>query len=320
MNRVAHSALIDTELVQDELVRDGFSVVPGLLRNDLIDVHLTAYEALHQHLGVDFSADFYSYSGKMREEIKRARHDFHRDHSPTLELLFDQTVLKLLEGVFCTQAVLRQPETGMYNRRAPLHTDSLDVRASARSRELRMWCALEDIHPDSGPIYFLRGSHRTIAEPLEDSVIAEKPEFLSLLRNQMPPTTIGSFYEETRPLWLYVKRNKLPRSVEEQRIEPAVQILRKGDIILFSPDVLHGTMQCVNAHLTRKYMVAYWSAIETSWFQARSCWSRQHDYRFSANAIAPDVHCGSHGMYIEFEEFQNQYATSFTQAVITNDV
>jgi hypothetical protein len=300
----------------EQLERDGFFVWPGLLPEDLIDQHLADFEALNARLEAYPGEDFHAYPKEKQAAVKQARYDFHRDNPATQRMIFNERLTGFLRSYFGEEPVMRQPETGYYTRRTPDHTDSLDFKVSPARREIRIWCALEDIHPDSGPVYYVPGSHRSISANLEREVLTENPELLALLQSQMKPTTALDFFAATKPLWNYVKQRKIPTAVLECGAQRTVNPLRKGDIVVFSSDVVHGTARCNNPNLTRKYFVSYWSGESAVWYHSRSYWGPLHDYRCPENAVSAPVETTPLGKRMSFQELHAAYMASFEKAVV----
>jgi phytanoyl-CoA hydroxylase len=300
----------------EQLERDGFFVWPGLLPADLIDQHLADFSALSSRLGHQPGEDFHAYPKEKQAEIKQGRYDFHKENPATQRMIFNEDLIAFLRGYFEDEPVMRQPETGFFHRRTPDHTDSLDFKVSPARREIRIWCALEDIHPDSGPVYYVPGSHRSISANLEREVLTENPEFVSLLQSQMEPTTAFDFFAATKPLWNYVKQRKLPTAVLECGAERTVYPLKKGDVVVFSSDVVHGTARCNDPSLTRKYFVSYWAAASAVWYHSRSYWGPLHDYRCAENAVSAPVETTAMGKRMSFQELHAAYMSSFEKAVV----
>jgi len=300
----------------EQLDQDGFFVWPGLLPPALIDQHLDAYAALNARLGAKPDEDFYSYPIEKRTAIKQARYDFHVENIEAQKMIFNRELMEFLRNYFGDEPVMRQPQTGLYHRRTPDHTDSLDFKVSPHGSEVRIWCALEDIHPDSGPVYFVPGSHKAISESLEREVLTEHPEFVDLLRSQMKPTTAEEYFSVTKPLWDYVKLTKLPRAIQESGGERKPLLLKKGDVIVFSPDVVHGTCPYNDPNLTRKCFIASWAAASAVWYESRAYWGPYHDYRHPENAITYPVYRTPFGLGVSSREFQSTYFASFEKAVV----
>ena len=166
-------------------------------------------------------------------------------------------------------------------------------------------------------MYFIPYSHRTISTVLEDVVATERPDLLETLQNQCGSTSAEEFYRETKFLWGHLKKITLPELIAKSPSPPEIPALFKGDVVIFSSDLVHGTCECEVTGLSRKYMVCYWSREDASWFQTRSYWGEKHDYRCRANAITSPVHSGRAGnRYIEFEDLHAAYIHSFTKPVV----
>ncbi len=301
----------------DLLMSDGFFVWPSLLDYRLIDEHLAAFTEVNRKMGVVAGDNFLSYSEEKQQAIKKARYQFHDGCEATQRLLFNPQLVAFLRQLFHDEPVMRQPETGFYHRGSPDHTDSLDFKVHPKGAEVRIWCALEDVNPEAGPVYFVPGSHRCISDSLEDEVLTEHPEFVDLIRSQMGPTTAPDYYKMTRPMWRFVKRDKLPRAIETRSLERKPLILRKGDVIVFSSDVVHGTSPCRNQSLTRKYLIAFLAARQAIWYQSRAYWGSKHDFRAPENGIRADTELTQYGYRMHFTELHASYMASFKRAVVT---
>jgi Phytanoyl-CoA dioxygenase (PhyH) len=301
---------------REQLDQDGFFVWPSLLPLALIDQHLDAYAALDAKLGVKPGESFYSYPSEKQTAIRQARSGLHVENIDTQRMIFNQELVRFLQDHFGDEPVMRGPKTGLYSPRTPDHTDSLELKVSPHGSEVKIWCALEDIHPDSGPIYFVPGSHKAISEALEREVLAEHPEFIDLLRSQMKPTTSEEYFSVTKPLWDYVKQIKLPRAIQESGRERKPLLLKKGDVIVFSPDVVHGTCRRNNPTLTRKVIVASWAAASAVWYESRAYWGPCHDYRHPENSITYPVYRTPFGLGVPSQEFHDTYFASFEKAVV----
>jgi hypothetical protein len=304
----------DFQVFSQQLDRNGFFIWRQLLDHQLIDEHLAEFTQLNRALGVEPNVEFHSYPTEKQSTIKEARYRFHAENHNTQRLLFNPQLISFLCQRFGEEPVMRQPETGFYTRGTPDHTDSLDFKVEPKGSEVRMWCALEDIHPDAGPVYFVPGSHKTIAERMEQEVFSERPELAELLRSQLGPTTSAEFFQATQPLWRYV-RARLSRVIEEKGLRREAHLLKKGDVVVFSSDVVHGTALCKNTELTRRYMVAYWAARSAKWYHSRSYWGPMHDFRAPENTISAPVEPTPFGFRMHFKELHAAYLDSFEKAV-----
>ena len=101
------------------------------------------------------------------------------------------------------------------------------------------WIALEDIGPDQGPLEFYPGSHRL--------------PFISTKEYPSGNThwTIGS--ESNKK---YEK--KMVEVVQEQKLQPKTFLAKKGDVLIWHANLIHGGQAIQRDGATRKSMVAHY--------------------------------------------------------------
>lgn len=121
------------------------------------------------------------------------------------------------------------------------HSDSIHMTTYPLGYLIAIWVALEDVHPDSGPLFYYPGSHK-LPYLLNNDWNADN-SFLSLGKNDYPD------YEDMVEELL--KKNKFPR--EEL-------IAKKGDVLIWHANLIHGGTPIRNKALTRKSMVVHYYA------------------------------------------------------------
>ena len=103
-----------------------------------------------------------------------------------------------------------------------------------------LWVALEDIHVDSGPLFYLRGSHKI----LEDEDLLRR--YFKNSNGDLP-----SFFNS---LFEVVKE-------ECERVEVVIQ---KGDALVWHPSLMHGGSLARNLNLTRNSAVFHLAPVGTN--------------------------------------------------------
>ncbi len=120
----------------------------------------------------------------------------------------------------------------------------------------RAWCALEAIHPDSGIFYVVPGTHRSARHRILAEVLGERPGFVHLL------TRFSTDRQSAQAAWrqeiMPILFGKIKAAVEG--VPLATFPVRKGDVVLFSPNVIHGTMPRADAKPSRRVMISEWRA------------------------------------------------------------
>jgi hypothetical protein len=277
----------DNDFAQ-RLDEDGFFVWRSLVPHDLIDLHLSAYQLFQTETGFD---------------PKHVRYDdsviaWHYEQIPTMDLIYNAQLMDFLRYRFGAEPVMALPMTGFSSWETGPHTDSTAFVVDPPRSQLRLWIALEDIHPDSGPIYFMPGSHRTISTTLREAVLIEHPDLRQALIDHSKPTTVEAFEKATAPANRYLLEaiEKRLSRLSLPRVAPA---LKKGDAVIFEMDTVHGSSPWINRQHTRKHMIMTWSSIKSRWFGPRYYWGPSHDYRCAEYAATFPIVLTSHGLRLD---------------------
>ncbi len=275
-----------------ELDEAGFCVWRKLFPEPLIDSHVSGYQTFVKETGCDRPHD-------------PAAQPWHFKHHPTLELIFNDQLISFLRYRFDTPPVAGTAITSMYSFGSGPHADSTGFIVDPRGGRLRIWIALEDVHPDAGPIYFVPGSHRAITMTLEEDVLQDHPEIREVLREHSKPTTVQAFNAAFEPVYRYVNERveKSLAALDLPKIAPA---LKKGDAVIFDVDTIHGSVPQNRKELTRKCMMVHWTRFGAVHFGPRYYWGPSHDFRCKEYAIDfPVIHTPfGYRRAVEFEEFK----------------
>ena len=211
-----------------------------------------------------------------------------------LRLGMDPALLAFCRTLFDDEPVRM---TGfLYKRGSALgaHTDLIWHREHPVSAQCRAWLALEDVHPDAGPLFLVPGTHQDCAVCYADTA-ERRPhleEQLCTLRGSHAPLAA----------WRAVirKANKAYQEALLARHDPegerVVPELRKGDVVVFDKRVAHGGLPVADPRRTR------WCLIQD--FRARSARTYGLSRYFSPGledlrpetAVAIPIHSTPHGL------------------------
>lgn len=125
------------------------------------------------------------------------------------------------------------------NQRA--HSDSIHMTTYPLGYLIAVWIALEDTQPDNGPLFYYPGSHR------------------------LPYLLNSDFNEGETSLLLgnkdYVDyEDRIEAQIKQQSLQPEVFLAKKGDILIWHANLIHGGMPVKDHSLTRKSMVIHYYA------------------------------------------------------------
>jgi ectoine hydroxylase-related dioxygenase (phytanoyl-CoA dioxygenase family) len=124
----------------------------------------------------------------------------------------------------------------------PLHSDYAHFGTIPELLLVGSWIALEDINPDSGPLQVVPGSHKWDIYRYSDMNGGKVPAGLDEIKKQY------SVYEE------WVK--------DQIKIKNLMQVtpdMKKGDCIIWSANMLHGSPDCKVPGSSRKSQATHWT-------------------------------------------------------------
>jgi len=125
------------------------------------------------------------------------------------------------------------------NQRA--HSDSIHMTTYPLGFLIAVWIALEDTSPDNGPLFYYPGSHR------------------------LPYLLNSDFNEGETSLLLGNKdyidyEDRIEEQIKQQSLQPEVFLAKKGDMLIWHANLIHGGMPVKDHSLTRRSMVIHYYA------------------------------------------------------------
>ena len=122
-----------------------------------------------------------------------------------------------------------------------LHTDSVHFHSEPKGFMCGVWVALEDVSEDSGPLFYYPGSHKLPYINSRDLGISS-----AQIENEEHPQ---KFFEQT---W--------EESVEKFKFQKNLFIAKKGDVLIWHANLIHGGENIKKIGLTR------WSQVNHYYF------------------------------------------------------
>lgn len=153
----------------------------------------------------------------------------------------DAVISKLLNFLLDKEMVPFQTINFINGSGQRAHSDSVHMTTYPLGYLAAIWIALEDVHPDSGPLFYYPGSHKL--PYLLNNEWNAGSSFLSLGKHDYPD------YEDM--VEELITKNKFDRKE---------LIAKKGDVLIWHANLLHGGAPIRNAAFTRKSMVVHYYA------------------------------------------------------------
>ncbi len=151
---------------------------------------------------------------------------------PILEMLMDKKVSLFQSINFITGSQQRT------------HSDSIHMTTFPLGNLIAIWIALEDIQPDSGPLHYYPGSHRL--------PYIMNGDFGNISTKYKLGNKIYSDYED-----------KIQDVLDANSLEKQIFLPKKGDVLIWHANLLHGGEPQTNSDATRKSMVFHYYADES---------------------------------------------------------
>ena len=145
--------------------------------------------------------------------------------------------MELLGHALGDTVVAMQSLTFLRGSQQPVHQDFAYVVAGIPSHLAACWIALEDVHPDAGPVGYYPGSHRL-----------PKFDFGNGLFLTPESTHNEADFAE-----------HIHREAEKAGLPWKELVIRKGDILVWHCCLAHSGTPVRNPELTRKSMVFHYS-------------------------------------------------------------
>lgn len=121
----------------------------------------------------------------------------------------------------------------------PTHSDSIHMTTFPYGNIIAVWIALEDVSEENGPLHYYPGSHK------------------------LPYIMNGDFNNEGSKLFLGRPGNKgyeekVKEVIKAEGLKKEVFLAKKGDLLIWHANLLHGGEPLVKKELTRKSMVFHY--------------------------------------------------------------
>jgi ectoine hydroxylase len=163
-------------------------------------------------------------------------------HSPVIkEMMHDKGLIDLLSFILGKEVQPFQTLNFVKGSGQRAHSDSIHMTTYPLGYLIAAWIALEDIHPDSGPLFYYPGSHK-LPYLLNDD-----------FENYSTRFKLGK--KE------YTDYEDLVEDIlSKNPLEKKIFLPKKGDVLIWHANLIHGGIPVTNPDLTRKSMVIHYYA------------------------------------------------------------
>ena len=219
------STEVQTEL--QRFVTDGYMILKNFFSDENVDLLNQEIDTLLQDRSIDFN-----YTGRKVMESFRV--------SPMADAFFrNKQLLKILNYAMGKEVIPFQTINFIKGSEQRAHSDSIHMTTEPQGYLIAIWIALEDIGPEQGPLEYYPGSHRL--------------PFVSTLDYPSGNTkwTLG---KETNKRY----EDKIAEIIKDNNLVSKTFLAKKGDVLIWHSNLLHGGQAIKKEGATRKSMVAHY--------------------------------------------------------------
>lgn len=207
--------------------KNGFVVIPGLLPLSLIDQ--TRRDAEEKAFNPDYSI-------KTQRDDRRIQ-DFWMVSDASKQLACYPALLEILEIFYGREAIPFQTLNFRYGSQQRAHSDTIHFSSLPAKFMCGVWVALEDITEENGPVFYYPGSQKL-------------PEYdFSHIRSDAETPSYKDYvqYEDF-----------IEKIVDAHKFEKKKFLAKKGDLLIWSSNIIHGGSPVTREGATRWSQVTHY--------------------------------------------------------------
>jgi phytanoyl-CoA hydroxylase len=254
--RIAHrleSGQIDEDEAAglERFAQEGYLVVDLDVPATKLEALLAGVDRLWRERPLDLAYAYDSpprrLSGADQAQHRRPRyriHDLHSHLAEALELYLHPELHRWARRILGDEVVAIQSLFFEYGSQQVLHRDTVVVPTGAPGRLLAVWIALEEIHPESGALDYVPGSHRLPYYEFRPG----QYEFDASTMGEAEIRAATAFDDE---------------QARRHGLEPRLFTARRGQALFWHASLRHGGGPVSEPPRTRKSFVVHYSELAT---------------------------------------------------------
>ncbi len=218
---------------------EGYVVLPRLIPEGLLDAAWQAYEQAVQRGAIKLPPEPAGDADRLPGRFLNP----HKKVGAFCRVAKYPALMRWMGRLLGRPAKLLQTIASHKGSQQAAHSDSIHMTTYPLGYLAAAWIAFEDIGAECGPLEYYPGSHRLPYVFSHD---------LGISLEDMRSGGYGSYRERYEP--------HVQRLIAEHGLRPRYFEARKGDVLMWHANLLHGGSQRRDLRLTRKAVVAHYFA------------------------------------------------------------
>lgn len=252
--------------LHEAFAREGYLILHDVLPLDEIDacaVELAALRSQRPELTVPSSA---SARDRINSMVKLAQAG--NDIDAVEQIALHPAVCDALRQVFghapvarYTRLLEQSPGALPANaeRRGTPHLHNFGMSTRPPGGRAIVWTPVDDVHPEAGPMWFLPRSHIELAS-FPDRLLDAHPDSRHRLHQMWKQGAPAESWLEWHAQVGERSMAMLADWMDETGARPVPVMLRRGDALIFSNDLLHGTLRARSPAIPRRILFTHYHA------------------------------------------------------------
>ncbi len=167
-------------------------------------------------------------------------------------ILHESPLIDILEMLLEKPLVLFSSINFKKGSQQQAHSDSIHMTTFPYGNMIAVWIALEDIEEDAGPVFYYPGSHK-----------------LPYVMNHTFQEEHSNYFLQRNPNGNYERY--IASQLRQMDMQKQVFTPRKGSVLIWHANLLHGGTPQVNMNASRKSMVLHFFAPEAICYHEITC-------------------------------------------------
>jgi ectoine hydroxylase len=223
---------VQTQTQLKRFIRDGFMVLQDFVPHEAVNQLNADVDANLQAGATDFN-----YTGRKIVDF------FNHSQVARAQFFQNPELLRLFRFVMQKEIIPFQSLNFIQGSEQRPHSDSIHMMTEPPGFMIAAWYALEDCTLENGPLVYYPGSHRlpyitTLDYPSGNTVL-----------------TIGAHSNQRY-------EQKIAEVIKENNLRPEYFLAKKGSVLVWHANLIHGGSPIKNKATTRKSMVCHYYADE----------------------------------------------------------
>jgi len=163
--------------------------------------------------------------------------DLWENSEPVKNLSIKPEILSMLEMLYGREVVPFQTLNFLCGTQQMAHSDTIHFSSLPAKFMVGVWIALEDVTSESGPLFYYPGSHKM-------------PEYNF---NHFRENLVDNSYDNYHDYELFMEELMLNSTYEKKEF-----LAKKGDVLIWSANIVHGGSPVIKAGSTRLSQVTHY--------------------------------------------------------------